>query len=248
MIIDTHAHVYAYQDWGRLAEALDRYGIDRIYLSNPDELGGFYPSTDQIDRQNRVVCDFVRQNPKKARYMCYVNPALDSTIDTLKKAVEEDDAKGIKLWVATTCNSPQVNKVAEFAIDHDLPILIHTFHKYHLQLADESTGEHVAALAGRYPEAKLIMAHLGGDAYHGLKCIRNHKNVWTDVSGSNFRNGDVEYAVKIVGEDRILFGTDAFSMPFHTNIGKVDGAAISEQAKEKIFWKNAFRLFGEELG
>lgn len=247
MIIDVHAHVYAYQDWGIVAEALDRYNIDRVYLSNPDEIGGFYQSADQVNQQNKIICDFVRQHPKKARYMCYVNPALDSTIDTLKKAFDEDDAKGIKLWVATTCDSPHVNKVAEFAIDRNVPIVIHSFHKYQMQLADESTGEHVANLASRYPEAKLIMAHLGGDAHHGLKYIRNHKNVWTDISGSNFRNGDVEYAVKIVGEDRVLFGTDAFAMPFHTNIGKVNGAAISEQAKEKIFWKNTYNLFGEEF-
>ncbi len=247
MIIDVHAHVYKHQDWGVVAEALDRYNIDRIYLSSPNGVSGFYHSTEQVDFNNSIICDFVKQYPKKARYMCYVNPALDSTIDTLKKAVEEDNTTGIKLWVATTCDSPHVNKVAEFAIDHDLPIMIHCFHKYQWQLADESTGEHVANLANRYPEAKLIMAHLGGDAYHGLKYIRNLKNVWTDVSGSNFRNGDVEYAVKMVGEDRILFGTDATGMPFHTNIGKVTGAAISDEAKEKIFWKNAVKLLGEEL-
>lgn len=247
MIIDVHAHAYLDQDWGLLAESLDRYGIDRIYLSTPDENGGFYPSAEQVRRQNQIICDFVKQYPQKARYVCYVNPALSSTKDTLKKAFDEDDAKAIKLWIATTCDAPEVDPVAEFAIEHHVPIVIHSFHKYQNQLPDESTGVHVANLAERYPEATLIMAHLGGDAYHGLKYIRNRKNVWTDISGSNFRNGDVEYTVKIVGEDRILFGTDAFHMPFHTNIGKVNEAVISDQAKEKIFWKNAYKLFGEEF-
>lgn len=247
MIIDVHAHVYSFHDWGVAAEALDRYNIDRVYLSNPDEMGWIYSSTEHVNQQNKIICDFVRKYPKKARYMCYVNPALDTTMDTLKKAFDEDDAKGIKLWVATPCDSPHVNKVAEFAIDHNVPILIHSFYKYQAQFLDESTGEHVANLAERYPEVKLIMAHLGGDAHHGLKYIRNHQNVWVDISASNFRNGDIEYAVKIVGEDRVLFGTDAFGAPYHTNIGKVSGAAISDEIKEKIFWKNTYDLFGEEF-
>ena len=88
---------------------------------------------------------------------------------------------------------------------------------------------------------------MSGDAYHGVKAIRKYNNVWTDISGSNFRNGEIDYTVKLLGADRVLFGTDAQGMPYHTNIGKLNEAAISDEDKEKIFWKNAVKLFGEEL-
>ena len=55
--------------------------------------------------------------------------------------------------------------------------LLHSFKKTVGQLEFETVGPHVADLASRYPEARLIMAHLDGNAYHGIKCIKEYKNV-----------------------------------------------------------------------
>lgn len=249
MIIDVHAHFSSFYTMEEALEAMDRCGIDKIYLSNPNSPGGYYPSKEQVDLHNAQITVFSKAHPDRVRYVPFVNPIYTNTVDVLKKAVYEDNAKAIKLWVATTCDSHHVDKVAEFSIEHDLPIIIHTFHKYGgSQLPDETTGIHVANLARRYPETKLVMAHMGGDAYHGIKYIRNLKNVWTDVSGSNFRNGEIEYSLKLLGEDRILFGSDAMcGINFHTNVGKITEMNVSDEIKEKIFWKNAAKLFKEEL-
>lgn len=247
MIIDVHAHAYPRHDIKELITALDRYGIERIYISNPNSPGWYYPSEEQVSEQNGITRDVVRQCPQKFRYLPFVNPVYDSSCDIIKRAIEEDGAKAVKLWVATTCDSHYVDKIAELAISYDVPILIHAFHKYVGLLPDESTGLHVANIAKRFPEAKFIMAHMGGDAYHGVKYIKGLSNVWTDISRSNHRSGEIEYTVKHLGEDRVLFGTDAYGVLFHTNIGKLREADISDKAKEKIFWKNAVGLFGEEL-
>lgn len=247
MIIDVHAHAYPSQDIKELLTALERYEINRIYISNPNTPGGYYPSEDQVSEQNRMTLGIVKQCPEKFRYVPFVNPVYDSSVDIIKRAIEDNDAKAIKLWVATTCDSPHVDKIAELSIKYNVPILIHAFHKHVGLLPDESTGFHVANLAKRYPESKLIMAHMGGNAYHGIKYVKGLPNVWTDISRSNHRSGEIEYTVKHLGEDRVLFGTDAYMVLFHTNIGKLNEADISKEAKEKIFWKNAVELFGEEL-
>jgi len=248
MIIDVHAHFCEHYTMEDALKAMDTCGIDKIYLSNPNIPGYGYPSKEQVKIQNDQVTVFSKAHPDRVRYVCYVNPALSNAQDVIKEAVEEDDAKAIKLWIATTCDYHGIDKVCELSVKYDLPIIIHTFHKYVGQMADETTGFHVANMARRFPEAKIIMAHLGGDAYHGIKYIRNFKNVWSDISGSNFRNGEIEYALKHLGEDRILFGSDAMcGITFHTNVGKVAEMNVSDEVKEKIYWKNAAKLFKEEL-
>lgn len=246
MIIDVHAHITSLSDKKEMLKTVHQYKIDRVYLSDVSD-GGYYPTEVQIAFCNKVTSDFCKEHSDIFRYMCYVNPCHQNAAEVIRRAVEDDHAKGIKLWVATKCNSPFVDAVMEEAIRYRIPVLIHTFHKHDgTQLADESTGYDVAALARRYPEVSLIMAHLGGDAYHGVKPIRDLKNVWTDISGTIYRNGELEYTVQILGEDRVLFGTDAQGAPYPLNIGIVQEAGITEQTREKIFYKNALAVFGGE--
>ncbi len=244
MIIDVHAHIRSTADQKEVLKAVEQYEISQVYLSNVSERG-YYPIDTDVDYCNRFAADFCKAHSDVFRYMCFVNPYNKNTVDVIRRAVEEDNAKAIKLLAATKCNSELVNPVAEAAIRYGVPILIHAFHKYDGSLlADESTAYEVADLAKRYPEASIIMAHLGGDAYHGLKAVRDLPNVWSDISGTIYRNGELEYAVGLLGEDRILFGTDAQTVPYLLCIGKVQEADISPEAKEKIFWKNAQKLFG----
>lgn len=246
MIIDVHAHITFSSDKKEILKAVHQYEIDGVYLSYVEGVG-YYPTEEQIAFCNKVTSDFCKEHSDIFRYMCYVNPCNRNTAEVIRRAVEDDNAKGIKLWVATKCNSPFVDVVMEEAIRYRIPVLIHTFHKYDgTQLADESTAYDVADLARRYPEASLIMAHLGGDAYHGIKPIRDLKNVWVDTSGTIYRNGELDYTLQMVGENRVLFGTDAQGIPYPLNIGFVQDADAPCEVKEKIFYKNALAVFGEE--
>ena len=91
---------------------------------------------------------------------------------------------------------------------YNVPVLIHAFYKATGQYPNESTGRNVARVAARYPELKIIMAHLGGNCYDGLPAIRSFPNVWVDYSGSIFRADELPYALEMVGANRILHGSD----------------------------------------
>lgn len=117
-------------------------------------------------------------------------------MDKLKKFIEEYGMSGMKLWIATFCDDPCVFPLIEKCIEYGMPILLHAFYKATGQMVNESTGLNVAALARRYPQAKFIMMHLGGNCYHCVKAVREHTNVVTDISESMFRRDDVEYNVR----------------------------------------------------
>ncbi len=241
MVIDIHAHI-----WGgnyetnkkEIIKACELYGISRVYISG---LMSYFPDIDEINELNYEVYKFSKEYPKYIGGFCYINPIQDNCIDVLRKGIEEYGMEGMKLWVATYCADPRVFPLVEKCIDYNIPILVHSFHKAVGQLEFETTGIHTANLAQRYPEARIIMAHLGGNAYHGIKAIQKYKNVWVDISGSIYRRDEVDYTVERIGAERVLFGTD-MTGSYLVNYGQIEEADLTPEERELIYYKNSIKV------
>ena len=68
------------------------------------------------------------------------------------------------------------------------------------------------AFADKYPNMKLIIAHLGSIEHINAIKAAKHGNIYTDTSGYlSSLNNVIEYAVDAIGSERILFGTDMYS-------------------------------------
>ncbi|PYI55833.1 amidohydrolase family protein [Paenibacillus flagellatus] len=244
MVIDMHTHV-----WGgrydlhtkQLIDNCERYGIAKIIVSG---IARQYPNEEEIAGHNADVVRFKRERPDLVEGYVYVNPRNADAEDVLRRGIEDDGMIGLKLWIATYGDDPLVYPLVERCIGYGVPILLHAFHKAVNQLQDETTGVHVARLARRYPEAKLIMAHFGGNVYHGIKAVRDCPNVWTDYSGSLFGRDELDYAVGQIGAERIVFGSDMPGCSFLTNYAQLQEAELTERQREDIAYNNAARLFG----
>ncbi|MEF3301734.1 amidohydrolase family protein [Paenibacillus sp. GYB003] len=242
MIIDAHTHIWGGDYDGSvetLLRACDVFGISKLHVSG---LKSHYPDEAEIAALNKDVYRFMKEQPGLVEGYCYVNPAHGNALDVLKRGIEQYGMSGMKLWVATFCDDPRVFPLVETCIGAGIPILIHSFYKAVDQLPYETTGVHVARLAKRYPQAKLLMAHFGGNCYHGIKAVRDCRNVWHDFSGSPFRRDDLDYAVERVGADRIVFGSD-MPITYVVNYGQVEEADLTAEQKERIYYKNALELF-----
>lgn len=241
MLIDIHAHI-----WGnRLEEskesicrAITMYGIDRVYVSG---LQRFSPDEEEIQFLNREVAGFMKEHPLQIGGAVYVNPQHSNTMDILKRALFDDGFELIKLWVSTFADDPSVDPIMVFAAENGIPVLFHAFRKSTVQVENESTGTHIAAIARRHPDTKIIMAHLGGNCYDGIPAIRSLKNVWCDISGSIFRGDELSYALEQVGAERILFGTDMPCSPLLT-LGQISGAPLSQSQWDLICFQNAEKI------
>jgi predicted TIM-barrel fold metal-dependent hydrolase len=248
VIIDIHAHLWGGQyaeNKAEIVRACQRHGLTRCYISG---LGAFQPDPEEIAELNREVYRFQREEPGLIQGYAYVNPNHGNALAVLQRCVEEWGMAGMKLWVACYCDAPQVYPLVEQCIDYRIPVLLHTFHKRVGQLPNESLATHVARLAKRYPEAKLIMAHLGGNCYHGIKVVQAYPNVFVDFSGSMFRRGDLDYACRLLGAERILFGSDLPVADPLVSLGQVEEADLMEAEKEVILHKNALALFARRSG
>ncbi len=244
MIIDVHAHIWdsniESDKYREMIAGCRRYHIDRLLVSGL--IGGYGPDHEDIIASNEGVLGLCRLYPDLVRGMVYVNPNHPDSVEIIRKYLSYPEFVGIKLWVAAFCDDPCVNPIVEEAIRQDVPILLHTWFKKVGQLDHESTAVHAANIAKRYPEAKFLMAHLGGNYYHGIKAIRDCPNVWVDNSGTPIECDAMDYTLKNVGSERILYGTDLPGGMLNC-LAQVDECSASQEEKENIYYKNALRLF-----
>jgi len=107
--------------------------------------------------------------------------------------------------------------------------------------------------ADEFPEVRLILAHLGcgwdGDPSHQVRAIQasRHDNLFVDTSSAmSIMSNLVEWAVREIGAEKMLYGTDTPLYSAAMQRARIDSAAISDEAKALILRDNAVRLFGLE--
>ena len=241
MLIDIHAHIWGkVDDVETIMKAVRLYEIDKVAVSSL--VGGYDPTVEDIRMANRQVCICMHRYPEHILGFSYINPAHEErALDEFKRCIEEYGMVGMKLWVAVRCTDERLDPLIAQAIEYDVPVLIHTWVKATGNLPEESTPMDLSLLAKRFPEATFIMAHLGGDWEYGVKAIRSDRNVLADICGSIAETGMTESAVRELGADRLVFGSDMTGV-FLPNVGKILGAEITEEEREQIFWRNATRI------
>jgi len=238
MIIDAHAHLGCMLDHGIRVE--DKEVVDEESRASIDKLCVSVLSVNFIEG-NRHVLKAMKDYPTKILGYAYVNPQYgDEAVKELETCVRNYGMIGVKLH----CNlggyyidSPIVFPVLERAVDLDVPLLIHA-----------SGLNEIISLADFFPEAKIILAHMGaipcfnGDWINTILLAKKRDNLILDTTGSTVDAGMIETAVKIVGPERIVFGTDVPLLNPFVQIAKVRTARISEDDKELILGENMAKI------
>jgi len=145
------------------------------------------------------------------------------------------------------CNAPELDPIVERAISMKAPVLQHTWLKLDGNLPGESTPHDLVELARRHPDANFICAHTGGDWERGIRVIRNTKNILAEIAGFDPTAGVVEMAVRELGPERVVYGSDVGGRSFASQLAKVLGADIPDSAKELVLGANLRRLFTPAL-
>jgi uncharacterized protein len=246
MIIDAHCHIFEERyDVTYLLVRAEKNGIARICISclgNKSYLP--YPDKEDIKQANDTVIKAMEQFPGRVYGFCYLNPMNSNVIEELDRCVDKG-MSGIKLWIARKAAEKEIFPIVEKSIEYNIPVLQHTWIKSTGNLKDESTPMDVVKLAEKFPEAKIIIAHMGGQWDLTLPVIKYSPNIFTDTCGGFPEQGMVERAVEEIGPERIIFGSDAPGRQFAVQLQKITAAKISRKAKEKILHTNILKLIGK---
>ncbi len=244
MIIDIHAHLgTSWLGWSpinidaaRLNDLYAEFGIDKACINS------WLLCYDPV-LGNTEIAEAVSQFPDRFIGFGVISPRYGSGKDVqaeIDRCIQELGFKGLKLHPTLNeyyADSPVVYPVVEKAIHYDVPMLFHTWSDSH------SNPRNIDGLAKRYPGAKFILGHMGGDDWLDAIYIAGaHENVYLDTTDSHGDLLVMKTAVEVAGADKILFGTDAPAINIPSEMAKVQHALISEDAKKKILGKNAARL------
>jgi len=227
---------------GKLLEYADRMGIARLCVYMGMEWS-YDPSPEKMRRDNDEVLRAIRQFPDRAFGFVYLNPKYtQASIDELNRCVRDGPMVGVKLWVAQRCNTPELDPIIARAAELKAVIFQHTWLKITGNLPGESTPMDLVELAARHPQAMIVCGHSGGDWERGLRIIRPRKNVYADLAGGDPTAGVTEMAVRELGAELVIYGSDVGGRSFASQLAKVFGADIPDSAKRLILAGNLKRL------
>lgn len=111
---------------------------------------------------------------------------------------------------------------------------------------DYSSCERLLRIKKDFPGLEVIAAHFGGYRQWDKSFrLADLDKIWFDTSSSlsEMRRGLPEQLIDVLGEDRILFGTDYPVSRVSSELSRFLCLELSKQTREKILYKNAERLF-----
>ena len=242
--IDCHNHIFLSPSVTPRAiiEAADRLHIERIAISRPkgDTPEGFRES-------NNMILAAMREFPKRILGQCFLNPAYPTeAMDEMKRCMDLGMVGLGELYTQVKINNPLYYPIIEKCIEMKAPILMHVGadlgmlrpgYRNDNTPPETSRASDFVEAARRYPEAILIHAHIGGggDWEYMCKTLRAAPTVYMDTSGSVTDDGMIDFAVRCVGVERLLFATD---VNFESGVGKILAARLTDQQRRMIFFDN----------
>ena len=258
-LIDVHAHFYTAKsgrgDWRTVNEARiaagDQMGITAHVASILGTWGGssptYFPSPADVSHGNQAMLELTRAYPGLVFGYCVVNPNYqDHAMVELAKRLDEGMI-GVKVAASRRANDALLDPVTAYAAERGVPILHHVWqHRRHEWPGQEaSDAVELMELAGRHPDAKFLLAHIGGggDWSHSLRAVRDVANVWVDLSGSGVDGGMLEAVLDAVGPSRMVWGCDVTMGTGMAKLRYLESLGLPPSDVSRIKSGNALDLF-----
>ncbi len=226
--IDCHAHVGSFEGYdlseATLLSELDQGGVALALVSNID--GAAVPGkTRGLDEAaaNRYCLELVRRHPDRIRGLLWARPesgAAEMLEPFLNERLDPDVAHrwtdrvfvGIKLHPEMNgfeADDPRVDPYMELARRHRLPVVVHCD-----GTCEAASAARILALARRHPRVPVVLYHMGFGGPHepaieAVACASSRGDAELYLETAQAPVEVVLEAVRTVGTDRVLFGTDA---------------------------------------
>ena len=249
VIWDLHCHLSGVsgrtpeERMAQLIEIADRVGIERlcVYMGMP---WSKHPSPEKLREENDQVLQALQHYHDRAFGFAYVSGEhVEASLAEIDRCVRDGPMVGIKLWVAKHCNAPELDAIIDRAASLKAVIFQHTWFKTDGTTYDgESNPSELVELAKRHPGVPLICGHTGGTWELGIRAVRAVPEISIDLAGSDPTSGIVEMAVRELGPERIIYGSDSGGRSFASQLGKVYGANLTDDARRLILSGNLRRM------
>lgn len=259
-IIDVHAHAcldghtcldgQPFKTMEEIIRVAKEFEVDKLCLLGYGLRFGHNPTEAEIKIINDLTIKLVRKWPEILIGFCFLNPRHRTKFifAEMERCLVRERLKGLgEIEIAVNARDKRMDPIMKKAEELDVVVLQHSWDTSVIGRKMKGGGyqsdpSDIADLASRFPKTKIIMAHLTAAGYRGILDVQPFPNVYVDTSGSQPFSEIIEYAVKELGAERILFGSDVPGRDFSAQLARIYDARISSKEKKLILGLNAKKL------
>lgn len=241
VIIDAYNHIWkakpnapeAFMHTGlgpqELVAAMDRHGVDIAVVC---------PLGQDID--NEYIAEAVQEYPTRLIGFCEANPRDPDAPKTIRRCFKEYGLKGYKLHPQMQGHPPSshplMDPVMSVCAELDIPVYAHCLDDMWV------TPFQYEEMIRPFSTVKLILGHMGF-MWLGPECIQvaqRHPNVYLETSFTSLAGQ--RDAIKALGPERVIMGTDWPHNDYDLQIEMTRRAAGSPEAFELVAGGNLARM------
>jgi len=232
-----------------LITSMDEAGIGLSVVLNAG-----WVSHELCVKTNDYILDSISRYPTRLVGFCAIQPrAGEAAIAEMERCARagakgigelRSDVQGFDLADKTT-----MGPVVDAALKHDLIFLTHASEPVGHEYSGKGsiTPDILYSFITAFPNLKIVCGHWGGGLpFYALmpEVAKILANVFFDTAATVFlyKPEIFEQASRIIGSDRILFGTDYPLVHQNRVIAQVQAAQLSAKDKAKIMGDNAQKL------
>ena len=236
----------------QIIEYLDTCGIDRAAV-----FGFPWVDSDLIRRNNDEIWDFHQRNPDRIIPFAVLSPRGNEADSLEAERTLADGFAGIGElamyhggWTAE--NLEAISTCLNAAEKAGAPVMVHVNepvgHSYPGKIPVDFQG--LLRLITACPDLNFILAHFGGGIFfYGLmpevSKILTHTYFDTAASPFLFDSRVFEVACRILGPEKILFGSDFPLLSLPRYLKELDKTELDETIRDRILGKNILKLLGK---
>lgn len=242
MIIDSHCHIGACRVFGaqqeasQLLQGMRQHGIQKAIIQP------FPGSTDAFEDHSLIG----RLDRTSVYGIASLSPHRDpgEYRAEVQRCVEELGFVGVKLHTighSVAPNSQDARLVFQTAADLNVPLMIHTGPG--VPFAEPAAW---ISLSREFSETNVVFAHAGAGLYTNaaIAVAEVCENVFLETSWCNI--GDILRAIRHLGADRVLFGSDML-LNLPVEIAKYNALDLSATERDAVMFGTAQQVFGLEV-
>lgn len=218
----------------QMVEQLSAYGIEKAGIVSL--------SQNSMRENNDVIAAAMRERPDFVVGYADIDPKDPLAYDEIDRTLGDLRMNGVKFmsWKHgyNVENCPQLEGVVDAIARYGVHIQIHGG-------ASPLCTPYVWTLfARKHPEIDFVFTHVCGREF-GTTCIELVRDIpnFSVETSANEEMDILREAVRVLGSERVVFGTDWPYKPTNIEVDKILELGLSDEELENVFWRNAKRIW-----
>jgi len=183
--------------------------------------------------------------------VCTVNPALPEVETCIAEAVERFHIKAVRICpgyhgyrLDDPCMEPLRRALIKYALPLYLTVRLEDERLNYIVTPGKPDIQELRNAVTYLKGVRILLVNLKIDELLAMTdLLRDREDLFVETSGFRAPTGWLELALSCTGREKYLFGSSYILYPVQCALAGVEYAAVSEEVKEQILFRNAQDFF-----